>query len=813
MMAKDQDPSATEFCSNCKRDIPSVNYLMHQNHCSRNIVLCSKCEEPVPRTEMDQHNEENHVKVTCKCGEAVEKCQQEEHDAEHCPQRQVTCEYCEMGMDFKNHAEHKDFCGSRTEPCPKCSRYIYFRDKVRHEATDCKYPEVKPVKPNPFQSTAAVRDPYLQNDLLFRSAKSNRLPSGLLGQFTGPPLLRPGTKGYPSGLGAGEGRRGLFDGGFGDRKQRKNQDRVQNVMTRNPARGREKNEERALLQSATSQEELDHRLAQHLAQDLPDDSWYDSDDLSEDVAHPSSGPPPAYDEFQDDIAIQELIKDSYSIPAINTFQEQGTALGDLTLPCEFCQRPIPAETLIQHQSGCRPDLACHPKEETAQTNNSRPRGPSHPQPPSEVLNNFNYGSTFPGYSSLDRSDSPHNYDEDNLLMLPCEFCEILLPADALPMHQVNCSENRTVTPAPTTFDPSPGSYPTRRGGSNESPIRPKPHRVQRPQDFPVRPRKHQDEQAFADPSIDDDDIDVDAIPAPVPKPRNPPQPKSRHPRNTVPLAPQFPSDASQQGTGQQPSFARSTSEKYLHGTSRNPRPTATVSSMPSGGAVRETKIKNTAASGQSRYREERPQSKSSARVQETLQGLQDAPPDDYSEEGLKKLLGTKLLTGPDGETYAYTQVKYNPFSKPKTTNFPQPSGLEMDDHPSALLPQFNPAVAQDRPPPHQHQSSGARQKVRHDRHQHKDGNRGNGGAYHPSFPNAANPRKGGDSERRGNSGGTRRPKQPSASTTVTLDPDGLVSPLRVKEEPNTHRTSNQKQGQRRRTPAQRNTRLREDPVL
>lgn len=49
-----------------KRDIPAINYVMHQTHCVRNIVLCKKCDEPVPRSEMEAHNEEYHVLVSGK---------------------------------------------------------------------------------------------------------------------------------------------------------------------------------------------------------------------------------------------------------------------------------------------------------------------------------------------------------------------------------------------------------------------------------------------------------------------------------------------------------------------------------------------------------------------------------------------------------------------------------------------------------------------------------------------------------------------------------------------------------------------------
>ena len=51
-----------QYCYS-KRDIPSVNYVMHVNHCQRNITLCKHCQEPVPTSQQEEHFNENHIKV------------------------------------------------------------------------------------------------------------------------------------------------------------------------------------------------------------------------------------------------------------------------------------------------------------------------------------------------------------------------------------------------------------------------------------------------------------------------------------------------------------------------------------------------------------------------------------------------------------------------------------------------------------------------------------------------------------------------------------------------------------------------------
>ena len=55
-----------------KRDIPVANYRMHTLHCSRNVVLCPECQEPVPRSGLEDHREEEHAQRECElCKEMV----------------------------------------------------------------------------------------------------------------------------------------------------------------------------------------------------------------------------------------------------------------------------------------------------------------------------------------------------------------------------------------------------------------------------------------------------------------------------------------------------------------------------------------------------------------------------------------------------------------------------------------------------------------------------------------------------------------------------------------------------------------------
>lgn len=50
--------------SHSKKDIPVPNFTIHEIHCSRNLEVCRYCSDSIPKSEMKNHIESEHVQVT-----------------------------------------------------------------------------------------------------------------------------------------------------------------------------------------------------------------------------------------------------------------------------------------------------------------------------------------------------------------------------------------------------------------------------------------------------------------------------------------------------------------------------------------------------------------------------------------------------------------------------------------------------------------------------------------------------------------------------------------------------------------------------
>ncbi|KAL0313932.1 UNVERIFIED_CONTAM: hypothetical protein Sangu_2237600 [Sesamum angustifolium] len=134
-MAGASNDHATSICSHCGRAIPSSNIDLHFAHCSRNLEKCKVCGDMVPKKFVEEHFLGTHAPVSCSlCSETMDRSILDVHKGENCPQRIVTCEYCEFPLPAIDLLEHQEVCGNRTELCLLCHKYIRLRERHRHDS-------------------------------------------------------------------------------------------------------------------------------------------------------------------------------------------------------------------------------------------------------------------------------------------------------------------------------------------------------------------------------------------------------------------------------------------------------------------------------------------------------------------------------------------------------------------------------------------------------------------------------------------------------------------------------------------------------
>ncbi|MBA0823397.1 hypothetical protein Goarm_020132 [Gossypium armourianum] len=89
----------------------------------------------IPKKHAEEHFLNTHAPVACSlCSETMEREILAIHKGEICPQRIVTCDFCEFPLPAIDLAEHQEVCGNRTELCHLCNRYVRLRERYNHES-------------------------------------------------------------------------------------------------------------------------------------------------------------------------------------------------------------------------------------------------------------------------------------------------------------------------------------------------------------------------------------------------------------------------------------------------------------------------------------------------------------------------------------------------------------------------------------------------------------------------------------------------------------------------------------------------------
>ncbi|XP_053426183.1 XIAP-associated factor 1 isoform X2 [Nycticebus coucang] len=157
--AGDQEMEDTlQVCPNCKKNVASFHFALHEAHCLRFLVFCPECEEAIPRAKMEEHRKACHQQedfTDADMGQSeprwmripydpqifgrdmhqqsVQKPSMEFHEAKECQEHSSKCKFCKLAMQLSKLEVHEFQCGNRTELCPNCGQFITLQVLAQHK--------------------------------------------------------------------------------------------------------------------------------------------------------------------------------------------------------------------------------------------------------------------------------------------------------------------------------------------------------------------------------------------------------------------------------------------------------------------------------------------------------------------------------------------------------------------------------------------------------------------------------------------------------------------------------------------------------
>ena len=124
---KQSNTSKSNKCSNCLKTISTSKKCLHERFCKLNIKKCPICNDPIPKEEFEEHLDSHRSYSSTKSKKT--KCSS--------TKKFVLCRYCGLSLSDDELNDHEYMCGSKSQQCLLCKKYIPKKFYENHLNNEC----------------------------------------------------------------------------------------------------------------------------------------------------------------------------------------------------------------------------------------------------------------------------------------------------------------------------------------------------------------------------------------------------------------------------------------------------------------------------------------------------------------------------------------------------------------------------------------------------------------------------------------------------------------------------------------------------
>merc|ERR1712228_662577 len=176
-------------CKYCnKTNIAFLEYSEHELLCKERSIICEVC--GVEYIAKDKHLHDCGI-VCVLCGDRINDSKDKLlHLLTVCRERRAVCNYCGIFRSCVDMEEHRKFCGSRSEQCEICNKFVALSNMAAHLSSNCQWYTNKQLSSSKKKKESVeqqlqsldiedIDNPYIDGELL-NNANDNQSLFGLL---------------------------------------------------------------------------------------------------------------------------------------------------------------------------------------------------------------------------------------------------------------------------------------------------------------------------------------------------------------------------------------------------------------------------------------------------------------------------------------------------------------------------------------------------------------------------------------------------------------------------------------------------------